>query len=127
VIALRQAGGRVVGAALENIQTGETTTVGADLIINCAGAWAGQVAGLADCPVRVTPGKGTMVAMNYRLVNTVINRLKPPSDGDILVPIGTVAVIGTTEVVVASADQYAIEDARCTTAAGSPPALIGAT
>ncbi|MEP7359880.1 MAG: (2Fe-2S)-binding protein, partial [Anaerolineales bacterium] len=45
----------------------------------------------------------------FTLVNTVINRLKPPGDGDILVPVGTVAVIGTTEVVVPSADQYAIE------------------
>jgi glycerol-3-phosphate dehydrogenase len=59
--------------------------------------------------VRVTPGKGTMVAMNYRLTNTVLNRLKPPSDGDILVPVGTVAVIGTTEVVVQNPDQYPIE------------------
>jgi glycerol-3-phosphate dehydrogenase len=39
----------------------------------------------------------------------VLNRLKPPSDGDILVPIGTVAVIGTTEVVVQNPDQYPIE------------------
>jgi glycerol-3-phosphate dehydrogenase len=35
--------------------------------------------------------------MNHRLVNTVINRCKMPSDGDILVPIHTVAVIGTTD------------------------------
>jgi glycerol-3-phosphate dehydrogenase len=109
VVGLRVERGRVGGAELEDVRTGERLTVGADLVLNCAGAWAGQIAELAGCPVRVTPGKGTMVAMNYRLVNTVLNRLKPPGDGDILVPIGTVAVIGTTEVVVESADQYAIE------------------
>ncbi len=109
VVDLQVSGGRVTGADLEDVRTGERASVGADLVINCAGAWAGQVAGLAGCAVGVTPGKGTMVAMNYRLVNTILNRLKPPSDGDILVPVGTVAVIGTTEVVVSSADQYAIE------------------
>ena len=101
--------GRVTGAEVENIVTGERRRLLADLVINCTGAWAGQVAAMAGCEVKVTPGKGTMIAMNYRLTNTVLNRLKPPSDGDILVPIGTVAVIGTTEVVVQNADQYPIE------------------
>ncbi len=102
-------GGRVTGAELERLSDNTRQTVRADLVINCTGAWAGQVAALAGCEVRVTPGKGTMVAMNYRLVNRVINRLKPPSDGDILVPVGTVAVIGTTDMAVTNPDQYAIE------------------
>ncbi len=38
-----------------------------------------------------------MVAMNHRVVNTVLNRCKMPSDGDIIIPIHTVAVIGTTD------------------------------
>jgi glycerol-3-phosphate dehydrogenase len=75
--------GRVKGARLERLTGGEELTVLADLVINCAGAWAGQVAAMAGC--------------------------KPPGDGDILVPIGTVAVIGTTEVVVDDPDRYPIE------------------
>jgi glycerol-3-phosphate dehydrogenase len=51
-----------------------------------------------------------MIAMNTRLVNTVINRCKPPDDGDILVPVGTVSVIGTTDTAVPDPDKYAIED-----------------
>jgi len=109
VVQLLKEGERVVGAVMENVVTNETVAVNAELIINCAGAWAGLVAGLAGCEVKVTPGKGTMIAMNTRLVNTVINRLKPPSDGDILVPIGTVAVMGTTEIVVQNPDQYPID------------------
>jgi glycerol-3-phosphate dehydrogenase len=110
IVDLLRDGTRVVGADLENVATGERRRVGTDLIINCTGAWAGMVAALAGCEVKVTPGKGTMIAMNSRLVNTVVNRLKPPSDGDILLPIGTVAVMGTTEVVVDDPDQYAIDD-----------------
>ena len=110
LVGLRLSSGRVTGAELENVLTGERLTVSADMVINCSGAWAGKVAALAGCEVLVTPGKGTMIAMNSRLVNTVVNRLKPPSDGDILVPVGTVAVMGTTEIVVQNPDQYTIGD-----------------
>ncbi len=110
LVGLMKSSDRVTGAELGNVLTGERINVTADIVISCAGAWAGQVAALAGCEVRVTPGKGTMMAMNSRLVNTVVNRLKPPSDGDILVPVGTVAVMGTTEIVVDNPDQYAIGD-----------------
>jgi glycerol-3-phosphate dehydrogenase len=50
-----------------------------------------------------------MVAINHRILNTVVNRCKKPSDGDIIVPAHTVAVIGTTDVKVADPDHYAIE------------------
>jgi glycerol-3-phosphate dehydrogenase len=110
VVGLAVEQGRVVGAELENVRTGERVSVRAEIVISATGAWAGQVAALAGCHVNVTPGKGVMVAMNVRMVNTVINRLKPPSDGDILVPVGTVAVMGTTDQAVTNPDQYAIED-----------------
>jgi anaerobic glycerol-3-phosphate dehydrogenase B subunit len=59
--------------------------------------------------VKIRPGKGVMVAMNHRIVHTVINRLKMPSDGDILVPAHTVAVIGTTDVPVRDPDRFGVE------------------
>jgi glycerol-3-phosphate dehydrogenase len=66
--------------------------------VNATGAWAGQIARLAGIEgVRVLAGRGIMIAMNHRLVNTVVNRCAMPGDGDILVPIRTVSVIGTTD------------------------------
>src|SRR5258706_11997575 len=50
-----------------------------------------------------------MIAMNHRLVQTCVNRLKRPADGDIIVPIRTVCVIGTTDVRVPDPDEYEIE------------------
>jgi glycerol-3-phosphate dehydrogenase len=50
-----------------------------------------------------------MVAVNHRVVNTVINRCKMPSDGDILVPAHTVAVMGTTDTKVSDPDHFGIE------------------
>jgi glycerol-3-phosphate dehydrogenase len=47
--------------------------------------------------------------MASRLVHTVVNRLKPPADGDIIVPVGTVAVLGTTDVPVVDPADVGIE------------------
>lgn len=101
---------RATGATVKNTVTGEEMRVACDLLVNAAGPWAGRVAALAGCRVTVHSSKGTLVAMNYRLVNTIIHRCRPVGDGDILVPVGTVAVIGTTSVSVPNPDCYAIED-----------------
>jgi glycerol-3-phosphate dehydrogenase len=109
VIGLRVHGGKVVGATLRSRRTGEERFIGAAMTINAAGAWAGQIAAMAGCPLTVRPSKGTMVAMAYRFVNTIINRLHKPGDGDILVPVGTVAVIGTTSVNVPDPNDTSVE------------------
>ncbi|MGO9079886.1 MAG: anaerobic glycerol-3-phosphate dehydrogenase subunit GlpA [Streptosporangiaceae bacterium] len=88
--------GRVTGARVRG-PGGQEAEIRAEVVVNAAGAWAGHIAGLAGCRVSVLPGKGIMVATNHRLVQTVINRCDMPADGDILVPIRTVSVIGTTD------------------------------
>ena len=108
VLSLEVDGGKVKGALVRDERTGEETTVHAEVVVNAAGAWAGQVAELAGCEVQVLPGKGVMIAMNHRLVNTVLNRCKMPGDGDIIVPIRTTCVIGTTDVHIDDPDQAQI-------------------
>ena len=98
VISIDVAAARAKGVVVRNARTGETRAIGTEMVVNAAGAWAGQIAAMAGCAITVRPSKGTLVAMAYRLVNTIINRCHPPADGDILVPVGTVAVIGTTSV-----------------------------
>ncbi|MDM8532073.1 anaerobic glycerol-3-phosphate dehydrogenase subunit GlpA [Anaerolineales bacterium HSG25] len=110
VIEVLTANGAVTGVVAQNRISGETMTIEADLVVNATGAWGGHIAQMAGCDVTVHAGKGTMVAMNYRMVNTVINRCIYPHDGDILVPVGSVAVIGTTSVDVPNPDNYLIED-----------------
>ena len=90
--------GRVLGARVVDRASGDELTIEARMTINASGAWAAQIAHLAGIEgVGVLPGKGIMIAMNHRLVNTVVNRLVMPADGDIIVPIRTVSVIGTTD------------------------------
>jgi glycerol-3-phosphate dehydrogenase len=112
VVGLERSDGRVSGAVVCNELTGEELRIHADVVINAAGAWAGQIAELAGCTVTVLPGKGIMIAMNHRLVNTVVNRCKMPADGDILVPIRTVSVIGTTDTRAADPDDLEITESE---------------
>jgi glycerol-3-phosphate dehydrogenase len=112
VVGLLTVGGegnrRVTGAVVRDTVPGETVHIHADLVINASGAWAGQLAAMAGVGVKIIPGKGVMVATNHRLVNTVINRCKMPSDGDILVPVHTVSIIGTTDEKVADPEHLVI-------------------
>jgi glycerol-3-phosphate dehydrogenase len=106
VIDLHRDGDAVTGARLRNELTGEELDIEAGFTISAVGAWAAQIARMAGVEgVGVVPGKGIMIAMNHRLVNTVINRCAMPADGDILVPIRTVSVIGTTDERAADPDE----------------------
>src|SRR3954464_10258901 len=109
VIDLHRGDGAVTGARVRNELTGEELDIEAGFTLNASGAWAAQIlhmAGIED--VGVVPGKGIMIAMNHRLVNTVINRCTMPADGDILVPIRTVSVIGTTDIRAADPDEIPV-------------------
>ena len=113
VIDLHRFDGAVTGARVRNELTGEELDIEAGFMLNASGAWAAQIlhmAGIED--VGVVPGKGIMIAMNHRLVNTVINRCTMPADGDILVPIRTVSVIGTTDIHAADPDEIPVTQAE---------------
>ena len=101
-------GGAVVGAEVIDRSTGESRQVGARVVVNAAGPWAKGIASMARVDLPIALGRGAMVAMASRLVNTVVNRCKPPSDGDILVPVGTVCILGTTDEAVRSPDDLTI-------------------
>ena len=106
MIDLHRNGDAVTGARLRNELTGEELDIEAGFTLNASGAWAAQIVKMAGIEgVGVIPGKGIMIAMNHRLVNTVINRCTMPADGDILVPIRTVSVIGTTDERAADPDE----------------------
>ncbi|MCE7947019.1 MAG: anaerobic glycerol-3-phosphate dehydrogenase subunit A [Chloroflexi bacterium CFX4] len=108
VCSIEKAGGKVIGALLENRRNGAQVRVHAGAVVNAAGPWAGEIAKMAGADIHMTHDRGIMVAMNVRWVNTIINRLATPGDGDILVPVGTVCVIGTTSVVIDRPDDLDI-------------------
>ncbi|MFW6385052.1 MAG: anaerobic glycerol-3-phosphate dehydrogenase subunit GlpA [Halodesulfurarchaeum sp.] len=70
----------------------------ADHVVNAAGPWVGDVVSGSDIEIPISPSKGAMVVTNSRPVDTVINRCRPKTAGDILVPHETTAILGTTDV-----------------------------
>lgn len=105
-------GNRVTGVRLADIPTGEQWILDAELVINAAGAWAGRVAAMAGISLPVVPDRGTLVVYNSRLANRVINRLRLPGDGDIVVPVGTVTIAGTTAVSIDDPDDTRVPPAE---------------
>jgi glycerol-3-phosphate dehydrogenase len=108
-VAVHRDGDEVHGARVRNTHTGDELDIEAKITVSAAGAWGGKIAELAGIEgVHVMPGRGIMIAMNHRLVNTVINRCQMPTDGDIIVPIRTVSVIGTTDVGTDDPDDHTV-------------------
>jgi glycerol-3-phosphate dehydrogenase len=102
-------GDKVIGTHCRDLVKDEDILISADMVINATGAWAGHIGSMVKINIPIIPGKGTLVAVNRRIVHTVINRCKSPSDGDIIVPAHTVSVLGTTDVPVDNPDRFSIE------------------
>lgn len=102
------AGRRIVSVNLADERSGSITRVVPRFVVSASGAWAGSVAALADIKLSMAPGKGTMLIFNQRMTDTVINRCHQSADGDIMVPVHEVAILGTTEITVEDPDRYGI-------------------
>jgi glycerol-3-phosphate dehydrogenase len=98
VVGFHIADRRIRSTRIENRLTGETTEIEADQVVNAAGAWAARVAAIAGITIPMVYSKGSLLVTHSRLTDRVINRLRPSSNADILVPAGTVSILGTTSV-----------------------------
>lgn len=96
VVGFEQTGGKITGVKTRNTLTGATDTIHCDYVVNAAGSWVGQIVGYAGLKVNVKPDRGTLIAFNHRFTSRIVNRLRPPSDGDIFVPHGSITILGTT-------------------------------
>jgi glycerol-3-phosphate dehydrogenase len=120
---------RIKTVRLINTNTGKETFVEPEQVINAAGAWVTEVAALAEIEIKMLYSKGTLLVTSHRVTGRVVNRLRSPGDGDILVPGGTVSLLGTTSVRIDSLDRIkpTIEEVDLVVDEGSRmiPALKG--
>jgi glycerol-3-phosphate dehydrogenase len=79
-------------------------------VISASGPWAAKVAALGNVKIGMSLSRGTMVVLDSRPVKRAINRCRYPSDGDIIVPVGTTIVLGTTSVDIEDPDNFVIEE-----------------
>jgi len=89
---------KIKGALAKDLINGEEYLIHAPYLVNATGAWANQFLKLAYLHIDLALSKGTMLITNQRLNHRVINRCRPSSDGDIIVPNDTVSILGTTSV-----------------------------
>jgi glycerol-3-phosphate dehydrogenase len=110
VTAILCQGDRVVGVKAVDQTSGDEYTVRADYVINATGPWTHKVAHLAQIEVPMVLSEGAMIVLDSRPVKRAINRCRKPADGDIIVPVGTTIVLGTTSVEVEDPDSFAIQE-----------------
>lgn len=96
VLGLLRTQDRVHGVKAINTRTGEAFEVECQEVINAAGIWGQQICEYADLGIRMFPAKGSLLIMDYRINQLVLNRARKPADADILVPGDTISLIGTT-------------------------------
>lgn len=100
-----EASAGVVRALLcRDLRDGREFRVNADAVVNAAGPWADTVAALAGVKVPLTAGAGALVAVEGRICDMIISRLRLPGDGDIIVPQRKFSIVGTTLRVVEGGD-----------------------
>lgn len=105
VVGFDRENGRLRRTRLVNDETGEEMAIEAEQVVNAAGAWSKGVAGLAGVEIDLFYSKGSLLITDQRLTRRVINRLRPASDADILVPGGTVSILGTTSIRMGTLDR----------------------
>ena len=88
--------GRVEGVKLFNKLDGTRAEVHGHVVVNAAGIWGHRLASMAGVDIPMFPARGALLIFGPRINRMVINRCRKPSNGDILVPDGTVSVLGTT-------------------------------
>lgn len=110
VVDVRMQGSTVTGVHVLDHTTGKEEEIGADLVVNAAGPWCGQLADMVGVEVPIRPSPGVMLALRGRLCNMVINRMTPSGDGDIIVPQRGLSVVGTSSWVVDHPDDLGLPE-----------------
>ncbi|MBE0624373.1 MAG: anaerobic glycerol-3-phosphate dehydrogenase subunit A [Burkholderiales bacterium] len=110
VVGFEREGRQIRAVRLQSRNGGQAQRIEAAQVVNAAGAWAREVALLAGAPIEMSYSKGTLLVTHTRLAGRVVNRLRLPGNADIMMPGGTVSIVGTT-----STRVDALDDIRPTT------------
>lgn len=124
VVEIIKSHGRCIGVRATHTVTGEIKEIHGNIVINASGAWSNLVASLAGCEVPITLSKGSLVITNHRLSDMVLNRLRPPSDGDIIVPNEAVCLAGTTSFAVGDPDKISVRAEEVDTIIGEAGRMV---
>ncbi|MGC9113005.1 FAD-dependent oxidoreductase [Acidilobus sp.] len=109
VVDFIKAGNRVEGVKVHNKVKDRIEEIRADLIVNAAGPWSTKLLSKAGIKMEMLPTLGAMVVLGERLNVHVLNRMRPPSDGDIIVPYSdNISIVGTTASIIEDVDNASV-------------------
>ena len=77
-----------------------------------AGPWSGEILRGADLSLSLNLLRGAMVALDGPRLSISVNRLQPPSDGDIALPRGRMNIAGTTSIPIEQPDDRRVDERR---------------
>ena len=100
VVELLRAGERVVGAVVEDVETGERVEVHASVVINCTGVWTDDIQTMAGGRGRfhVRASKGVHIVVARDRINSESGLiLRTETSVLFVIPWGTHWIIGTTD------------------------------
>jgi len=104
-------GSSVTGVKVFNKLKNREEEIDADLFVNAAGPWSANVAKMAGIDVEIMPTAGAMGVSDFQLVNHIINRMRLPSDGDIIIPYArNVTITGTTVTLTDDPDNFSVQE-----------------
>jgi glycerol-3-phosphate dehydrogenase len=112
VTGIRREGRRVIEVECLDARTGQELRIEAREVVSAAGPWVDRIGALVGLTIPIAYSKGSLLITNTRLVDRVVNRLRPPSDGDIIVPGETVTITGTTSLRVQNIDHLSTSAAE---------------
>jgi glycerol-3-phosphate dehydrogenase len=103
--------GRVIrGVLATDMRSGDAVRLECRMVVLAAGPWSGELLSRADLALSLNLLRGAMVALDGPRLSTSVNRLQPPSDGDIALPRGRVSIAGTTSIPIDQPDDRRVED-----------------
>ncbi len=100
----------ISGVHATDVRTGDSVPLECRLVMLATGPWSGEILSRVDLKLTLNLLRGAMVALDGPLLSTSVNRLQPPSDGDIALPRGRVNIAGTTSIPIDQPDDRRVED-----------------
>ncbi len=100
VVGILRAGERVIGATVEDVETGERHDVNASVVINCTGVWTDDIQSMAGGRGRfhVRASKGVHIVVGRDRINSEPGLiLRTETSVLFVIPWGTHWIIGTTD------------------------------
>ncbi|TXT58582.1 MAG: Anaerobic glycerol-3-phosphate dehydrogenase subunit A [Promethearchaeota archaeon] len=93
-------GSDIVGVEYYDKLKNATKEAYSDMLINATGPWAQYLEKDLELerPLQISPTMGSLLVIQNRLVDHLINRLRKPGDGDIFVPSHQSVILGTTSI-----------------------------